>query len=76
MFTQALFPNESRTTARDHWLLVLNALSIGLRLFANLAFEEIGLDLYIVALLAAVALLLFWRKGPQPLQVYFATAYS
>ena len=48
---------------------------IWLGIFANLAFEVIGLDLYVVALLALIAAVLLWRRGPQPLLLYYATAY-
>jgi hypothetical protein len=36
----------------------------------------IGLDLYVVALLAAIALWLLRRRGAQPLVVYYAVAYT
>lgn len=42
----------------------------------RVAFEVIGLDLYIVALLAALALGLLWRRGQQPLFIYYSTAYG
>ncbi|HYN90161.1 MAG TPA: hypothetical protein VER55_16620 [Ardenticatenaceae bacterium] len=38
--------------------------------------NQIGLDLYVVALLAALLLALLWRGGRQPLIVCYATAYS
>lgn len=73
---QALFPTRSALTQRDSWLLCGNALFIALGIIANLAFEEIGLDLYIVALLAGLAWLLLLRKGRQPLFIYYAVAYT
>ncbi|MEZ4711546.1 MAG: hypothetical protein R3A44_30410 [Caldilineaceae bacterium] len=76
MGIQALFPARTVMSRRDGWLIGINALFIALGIFANLAFEEIGLDLYVVALLAAVAWVLMWRKGRQPLFVYYATAYT
>lgn len=45
--------------------LIGNGLFIGAGIVANLAFEVIGLDLYVVALLAALALV-----------VYYSCAYS
>jgi hypothetical protein len=75
LLQQALFPRTERTAPGDIALLALNGLLIGLGIFANLAFEEIGLDLYVVLLLAIVALALLWRRGPQPLTVYYATAF-
>lgn len=76
MGIQALFPTRTSPSRYDGWLIVVNALFIALGIFANLAFEEIGLDLYIVALLAVLAWVLMWRKGRQPLLVYYATAYT
>jgi hypothetical protein len=73
---QALFPYRGRLGRLDLALLVGNALFIGLGIFANLAFEEIGLDLYIVAALAALAIGLWWQRGRQPLVVYYAVAYG
>jgi hypothetical protein len=75
MLLQALFPYPIRSTARDNALLIANGLFIGLGIFANLAFEAIGLDLYVVALLAVLAVALLRRRGPEPLLVYYTTAY-
>jgi hypothetical protein len=75
LLKQALFP-WLNAAGRDVVLLILNGLAIGLGIFANLGFEEIGLDLYVVALLAALALWLLWRRGRQPLFVYYATAFT
>lgn len=44
-------------------------------IFANLAFEEIGLDLYVVVLPAGVAIYVLRRRGPQPLVTYHSVAY-
>jgi hypothetical protein len=76
MFLQLLFPARVSLTGRDKFLLGLNGLFIGAGIFANLAFEVIGLDLYIVALLTALAFGLLWRRGVQPLFLYYATAYG
>lgn len=75
MLMQILFLWSGRLTRRDLGWLVLNGLFIGAGIFANLAFEEIGLDLYIVALLALLALALLWRYGRQPLLIYYSSAY-
>lgn len=75
MLLQILFPYRGRMTQRDWIFLVSNGLFIALGIFANLAFEEIGLDLYVVAILTVLSLALFWRRGPQPLIIYYATAY-
>lgn len=76
MGIQALFPTRSELSKLDSWLIYLNSLFIALGIFANLAFEAIGLDLYIVGILAALAWLLLRRVGKQPLLVYYAAAYS
>lgn len=75
LLTQALFPYRGRWQQRDTWLLIGNGLFVALGIFANLAFEEIGLDLYIVALLALLAVGAWRRYGRQPLFLYYATAY-
>lgn len=75
LFLQVLFPYGKRLTAGDSALLVFNGIFIGSGIFANLAFEEIGLDLYVVAFLALLAAGLLWRRGPQPLTIYYAVAY-
>jgi hypothetical protein len=72
---QALFPRSEATSARDTALLALNGLFIGLGVFANLAFEEIGLDLYVVAALALLSVYLLARRGRQPLFTYYTVAY-
>jgi hypothetical protein len=75
MLMQVLFPHRQRLTKRDLLLLVVNGLFIGLGVFANLAFEEIGLDLYVVAIVALVAVGLLWRQRQQPLLIYYSVAY-
>ena len=76
MFLQVVFPYGGEIRRGDRALIVFNALFIAAGIFANLAFEEIGLDLFVVALLAVVALYLMRRKGPQPLVVYYSVAYA
>ncbi|HXT20915.1 MAG TPA: hypothetical protein VN923_09210 [Thermoanaerobaculia bacterium] len=76
MLLQALFPRREAMGGRDAALIALNAVLIGAGIFANLAFERIGLDLYVVALLGLVAFVLLRRLGRQPLLVYYATAYG
>jgi len=73
---QVIAPHQRQLNRGDMLLLILNGLFIGLGVFANLAFEEIGLDLYVVALLAVLALGLLWRVGRQPLVIYYVTAYG
>ena len=76
MLYQIVFPYPAKIGRGDAALLIGNGVFIGLGVFANLAFEVIGLDLYVVALLAALSFFLFWRRGAQPLFLYYSTAYG
>lgn len=75
LFLQNIFPHQGDVHRGDAALLLLNSLFLGLGVMANLGFEEIGLDLYIVALLAVVAAFLLWRRGKQPMFIYYTSAY-
>ena len=75
MAGQALWPAGRAPNGADFALLSVNALFIGAGIFANLGFEVIGLDLYVVAAVALAALVLLWRRGRQPVLVYYAVAY-
>lgn len=75
MLWQVAFPYAGRPSGRDMALIAGNGLFIALGIFANLAFEPIGLDLWIVAALAALAAVLLRRHGPQPVLLYSAVAY-
>jgi hypothetical protein len=75
MVAQALWPAPRPAAGRDLALVAGNALFIAAGILANLGFERIGLDLYVVAAVAALAVLLLWRRPRQPLLVYYATAY-
>jgi hypothetical protein len=75
LFIQKLFPHRGEITNADFALLGLNALFLGAGVFANLGFEEIGLDLYVVALLAVISVYLLWRRGRQPMFVYYTVSY-
>lgn len=75
LFLQNVFPHRGQLTLTDVGLLMFNALFLGAGILANLGFEEIGLDLYIVAFLAALSTYLLWRRGKQPLFIYYTTAY-
>jgi hypothetical protein len=81
MGMQVLFPHyrleesTSPFSQRDIALLVFNGFFIAVGVMANLAFEEIGLDLYVIVLLAVVAVGLLWRYGRQPLLIYYTVAY-
>lgn len=75
LLTQALFAYRGEWRRRDRLLLIGNGLFVAVGIFANLAFEEIGLDLYVVAQLALLTVGLWWRVGRQPLLLYYAVAY-
>lgn len=75
LFLQSLFPHRGQITSTDYAWLALNALFLGAGVFANLGFEEIGLDLYVVALLAFISTYLLWRGGRQPMFIYYTIAY-
>jgi hypothetical protein len=75
LFIQDLFPHREQVSNADLALLSLNALFLGAAVLANLGFEEIGLDLYVVALLAIVSVYLLWRRGRQPMFIYYTVAY-
>lgn len=75
LFIQNLFPYQERITNRDFVLLGLNALFLSAGVLANLGFEEIGLDLYVVAFLALISIYLLWRRGRQPMFIYYTIAY-
>ena len=75
LFLQNLFPPRENISGLDTALLLLNSLFLGAGVMANLGFEEIGLDLYVVALLAVVSAFLLWRRGRQPMFIYYTAAY-
>ena len=75
LLLQDVFPHRNPLTGTDMGLLIFNALFLGAGIFANLGFEEIGLDLYVVALLAILSTYLLGRRGRQPLFVYYTAAY-
>lgn len=60
---------------RDLALVLANASVVAAAIVANLGFESIGLDLVMVAAVAALALLLLRRSGARALIAYFAWAY-
>ena len=75
LFLQDLFPHRENISTTDIALLAVNALFLGAAVLANLGFEEIGLDLYIVAFLALISAFLLWRRGRQPMFIYYTIAY-
>jgi len=75
LFLQDIFPFQGNLKAMDIGLLLLNSLFFGAGILANLGFEEIGLDLYVVAVVAMVSAYLLWKRGRQPLFIYYTAAY-
>ena len=75
LFLQDIFPYREKISSTDVALVALNALFLGAAVLANLGFEEIGLDLYVVALLALISAYLLWRRGRQPMFIYYTIAY-
>ena len=75
LLLQLVFPYKETLTSGDIALLIFNALFLGAGILANLGFEDIGLDLYVVAFLAILSTYLLWRRGKQPLFIYYTSAY-
>ncbi len=76
LFLQDVFPHREKLSGLDVGLLLLNSLFLSAGVFANLGFEEIGLDLYVVALLAFISAYMLWKRGKQPMFIYYTAAYS
>ncbi|KXK14775.1 MAG: hypothetical protein UZ14_CFX002000952 [Chloroflexi bacterium OLB14] len=74
LFLQNLFPHKEELSKTDIVLLIFNSLFLGAGIFANLGFEDIGLDLYVVAVLALLSVYFLWKKGKQPLFIYYTSA--
>ena len=72
---QALAP-ATATTAADRLLVLANAALVAAAIVANLAFEQTGLDVLVVAAVALAALVLWLRRGPRPLILYYASSYT
>ena len=70
-----MFAQKEKVSRADSLILMFNALFLGAGILANLGFEEIGLDLYVVALLAILSSYLLWKRGRQPLFIYYTFAY-
>jgi hypothetical protein len=75
MLTQVRHPARRTLTAPHVAALVGNAGFIAAGIAANLAFEPIGYDLYVVAAVALAAVGLLVRYRGQPILVYYAVAY-
>ncbi|MEK7517037.1 MAG: hypothetical protein AAB583_00675 [Patescibacteria group bacterium] len=72
-------PRKKGMVKKDYIFVSLNALFIGLGIFANLAFEEIGIDLYVFGFLMVLSLYLLYSKkvvSKFPITYYFAVSYT
>ena len=76
LFLQDVFPHQGILKGSDIGWLLLNSLFLGAGVMANLGFEEIGLDLYVVAVLAFISAYLLWKRGRQPMFIYYTAAYG
>ncbi len=75
LFLQNTFLHKQELSKKDIGLLIFNSLFLGAGILANLGFEEIGLDLYVVAVLAVISAYFLWKRGRQPLFIYYTSAY-
>jgi hypothetical protein len=76
LLVAACFGPVRAMTRSDLALVLANGSLVAAAIVANLGFEAIGLDLFVVAAVAALALWLLWRFGPRAVIVYFASAYA
>jgi hypothetical protein len=75
MAAQASAPDPRPLTAADHVTVVVNGLLVAAGVVANLAFEPIGLDLYVVGVVAVTAVVLLVRQPGQLILRYYALAF-
>ncbi len=66
-----------REPARGRHLVAVaaNAVVFAAAVFANLAFEELGADLDVVAVIAVIAAVVWWRRRRDAIVVYYLLAY-
>ena len=80
MLLEYNLPRKKSVAVKDLFFIVPNSLFIALGIFANLAFEEIGIDLWVFASVMALAIyLLFFAKrkfSQLPVTFYFGVAYT
>lgn len=80
MFFEYFMPRKTKVSKKDLTLIFLNSLFIALGIFANLAFEEIGIDLYIFASVALLATFLLFKGKEKiyqkPILFYFFSSYT
>jgi hypothetical protein len=75
LFTQVLSPATAPLSGLDNLFIAVNALVIAAGIAANLAFEDIGADLYVVAAVAVLTVALSHRRPGQPILRYYTIAY-
>lgn len=79
LFIEYNVPRQKAMARKDYIFVSANALFIALGIFANLAFEEIGIDLYVFGFLMILSLYLLYSKkmvSKLPLTYYFAVSYT
>ncbi|MEU4562175.1 hypothetical protein AB0F72_27640 [Actinoplanes sp. NPDC023936] len=75
MAAQWAHPTSSPLSRSDRVLSTGNGLVVAAGIMANLAFETIGFDLYVVAAVAVTAVVLHLRRPGQLILWYYAIAY-
>ncbi|WP_217143237.1 hypothetical protein [Streptomyces sp. AC627_RSS907] len=75
VLAQLHVPAMAPLTRMDNVLLVLNAAFVAAGIAANLAFEQIGIDLYVVAAVALGTLTAAHRLPGQPILRYYNVGY-
>ncbi|OGK12929.1 hypothetical protein A3A93_01690 [Candidatus Roizmanbacteria bacterium RIFCSPLOWO2_01_FULL_38_12] len=78
MLIEYNLPRKNGVTKKDLILIAVNSLFIALGIFANLAFEEIGLDLVFFGSVMLLSIYLLLQKSYKrlPITFYFAVAYT
>lgn len=80
LFFEKAQPQTKKLPNLQIYLILFNGLLIGLGLFANLAFEKLGIDLYAFGLLSIISATLLWQNRHNlrhfPITLYCAFGYS
>jgi hypothetical protein len=75
MAAQATHPDPRPLRRADNVSVILNGLIVAAGIVANLAFEPLGLDLYVVTVVAVVDVALLLRHRTQIVLRYYAVAF-
>ncbi|MFI6078723.1 hypothetical protein ACIA5C_45130 [Actinoplanes sp. NPDC051343] len=75
MAAQTTYPDPRPLGITDHISVLVNGLISAAGVVANLAFEDIGLDLYVVAVVAATAITLLILRPTQVILRYYTIAF-